>query len=258
MDQTDEMDNSVDLQLDEFRNTFKSNFGKSDITSEFDFTVDGRFKSNNLQHKRSMGGNGADTLSPFNIQDDPKDQFPSMVQFNDYADANDFRQQRQTSKPFGNKKRTSQQLGFQAKESAFDPLRKSVGRESLNAQGSTIKRKNSQNESDIFNEFKSEIMTNTNQNKFSTNGRKSEGGDIDEQEHSRNLSLDDQPNSLEADIDGDMRSENSQDDYDNDLNDLLGSDSDDEFDVQPISSTNINQSTYLKQINNESNKNLIF
>lgn len=57
MDQTDEMDNSLELCPDEFRNTYKSNFGKSDITSEFDFTVDGKFKNNNLQHKFSFRNN---------------------------------------------------------------------------------------------------------------------------------------------------------------------------------------------------------
>jgi len=54
MDNTDEIENSVDLNLDDFRNTYKSNFAKSDITSEFDFTVDGRFKSNHVQQKRSF------------------------------------------------------------------------------------------------------------------------------------------------------------------------------------------------------------
>lgn len=58
MDQTDEMDNSIELHPDEFRNTYKSNFGKSDITSEFDFTVDGRFKSNNLNTKNNNPDNG--------------------------------------------------------------------------------------------------------------------------------------------------------------------------------------------------------
>ena len=54
MDQTDEIDNSLELHPDEFRNTFKSNFGRSDITSEFDLTVDGRFKNSNLHQKMSF------------------------------------------------------------------------------------------------------------------------------------------------------------------------------------------------------------
>lgn len=54
LDQTDELDNSVELYPDYFRNTYKSNAGKSDYTSEFDFTVDGRFKSSNFQKKISQ------------------------------------------------------------------------------------------------------------------------------------------------------------------------------------------------------------
>ena len=63
MDQTDEIENSIELYPDEFRNTFKSNFGKSDITSEFDFTVDGKFKNNNLQQKFSLRNNCKELLN---------------------------------------------------------------------------------------------------------------------------------------------------------------------------------------------------
>lgn len=96
-----------------------------------------------------------------------------MMQFNDYADINEVSHQKQTSKPsFGLKKRTSQALRVDPKnESSFDPFRKSMGRESLNAQGSTIKRKNSQNEADLLNELKSEIMMNTKSSQFVPTGR---------------------------------------------------------------------------------------
>jgi len=189
MDQTDEMDNSIELHPDDFRNTYKSNFGKSDITSEFDFTVDGRFRSNNLNKNNidsNLGNNrllrialifiiGQEALSPFNIQNEQvsqKEQFPSMIQFNDYADVNEISKQKQTSKPFGLKKRTSHAHRLESNNDAsFDPFRKSMGKESLNAQGSTIKRKNSQNESDILNEFKSEIMMGTKSSKFVPTGR---------------------------------------------------------------------------------------
>lgn len=51
IDEIEDMENSVELNPDEFRNTYKSNAGKSDITSEFDFAFDGRLKSSNLQFK---------------------------------------------------------------------------------------------------------------------------------------------------------------------------------------------------------------
>lgn len=54
MDQTDEIENSLELHPDEFRNTYKSNFGRSDITSEFDLTVDGRFRGGNIREKQSF------------------------------------------------------------------------------------------------------------------------------------------------------------------------------------------------------------
>lgn len=65
--------------------------------------------------------------------------------------------------------------------------------------------------------------------------------EIEEEEQSKNLSMDDNPNSVEANVDAEGLSQNSNsnsslttlDGVDN-LDDILDSSSDDEFDVHPI------------------------
>ena len=51
-------------------------------------------------------------------------------------------------------------------------------------------------------------------------------------EHSRNLSVDDEPNSLQENLDDNISSNSSRDQYGKDINDILNSESD-EFDIQP-------------------------
>eukprot|EP00344_Euplotes_crassus_P011942 CAMPEP_0196994460 /NCGR_PEP_ID=MMETSP1380-20130617/749_1 /TAXON_ID=5936 /ORGANISM="Euplotes crassus, Strain CT5" /LENGTH=300 /DNA_ID=CAMNT_0042409835 /DNA_START=467 /DNA_END=1369 /DNA_ORIENTATION=+ len=257
MDQTDEMDNSIELYPDEFRNTYKSNFGKSDITSEFDFTVDGKFKNNNLQQKFSFRNNLPGGVSPSYAGARIEEKAPSVVQFRDYANMDDIIRKSQTSKPFGSKKRTSQDARIDIQKSNFNRLRESNDKKSLAVQGSTLKRKNSQTESDIYNDLKSDILMQTHGSKFNPSRRKSEGGDIEEEEQSKNLSMDDNPNSVEANVDAEGLSQNSNNDEEN-LEDILDSSSDDEFDVHPISSTNINGSMIHQPENLENTSNVLY
>lgn len=128
LDQTDEM-NSVELNPDEFRNTFKSNFGRSDITSEFDLATEGRFKSSNLQFKMSYVNYLNDQTDSIPKHDTLKDHFASMMPVSDLkAEHNYFpntilEKNKQRSKPFLVKKH-SDAAKIEIKDESFTPFSK--------------------------------------------------------------------------------------------------------------------------------------
>lgn len=128
LDQTDDM-NSVELNPDEFRNTYKSNFGRSDITSEFDLATEGRFKSSNLQFKMSYVNYLNDQTNSIPKHDTLKDHFASMMPFNDIkAEHNYFpntilEKNKQRTKPFLIKKH-SDASKIEVKDESFTPFSK--------------------------------------------------------------------------------------------------------------------------------------
>lgn len=92
-----------------------------------------------------------------------ENQFPSMIHFQD--DAKEVLHKSQKSKPFVIK-RNSKPRSPPQKVKVLEPLNNTVGNDSMNVQESTIKRQNSQEESDAFNEFKSDDFYNTHNSKF--------------------------------------------------------------------------------------------
>lgn len=100
-----------------------------------------------------------------------EEKAPSVVQFRDYANMDDIIRKSQTSKPFASKKRTSQDARIDIQKSNFNRLRESNDKKSLVVQGSTLRRKNSQTESEIYNDFKSDILMQTHGSKFNPSGR---------------------------------------------------------------------------------------
>lgn len=89
-------------------------------------------------------------------------QMPSMIYFQD-NNTKSIVQKSQTSKPFEVKKRPQSPINVKEQYNLLDYT---MAKESMNAQESTIKRKNSQPDSDAYNEFKSDDLYNTQNSKF--------------------------------------------------------------------------------------------
>lgn len=111
-----------------------------------------------------------EAISPFNGNIEPQEKTPSG-KFQDYANMDEIIRKSQTSKPFGFKKRTSQEARAEVKEDDFESLRKSSNKKSFRMHGSTVKRKNSQTESDIYQDLKSDILMQTHESKFAPSRR---------------------------------------------------------------------------------------
>lgn len=97
-------------------------------------------------------------------QTNAKNQFPSMVNFHSNLGNNEM-MLGQKSKPFTMKKRSSQFTPGFSQGNEFDPFENTLGQESLKAQGSILKRRNSQRDSEAFGEFKSDEFYNTHNSK---------------------------------------------------------------------------------------------
>lgn len=106
-----------------------------------------------------------DGTSPMHTNLGFPEKTPSVAQFRDYANMDEIIRKSQTSKPFGIvKKRTSQDARVESRDANYDPSPK-VGKKSLNV-NSSLRRKNSQTDSEPFGDLKSDILMQTNGSKF--------------------------------------------------------------------------------------------